>query len=354
MNRMPRTGNGPKRAPLRAKAALLTAMAIACFPAPAALASDADKADEGSAVPATEATRIITLGTVAGPIALAKRSGSASVLQVGSRVYLIDTGPGVSHRLAMAGFQPAQIQRIFLTHLHFDHVGGLAPLLGYAWIARTGKPIEIYGPPATAQFVSDAEKYLSIPEGIFTAQIPPSPTLADLVKPHDIDVTGPSVIYEDDKVRVTAVENTHYSAMPDGRRPLGAARSYSYRFDTPDRSVVFTGDTGPSDAVVELAKGADVLVSEVLDLEGVIALMKKTAFAGATDAELKPTIDHQREEHLTPAAVGRLAAKAGVKMVVLNHVGPGSDSETDMRQYTQGVRDEFDGVVVISRDGSEF
>jgi ribonuclease BN (tRNA processing enzyme) len=354
MNRMPQTGNGLKRAPLRAGAALLTAMAITCLPAPAAIASDGEGATEDSAVPASEATRIITLGTVAGPIALAKRSGSANLLQVGSRVYLIDAGPGVSHQLAMAGIQPAQIDRIFLTHLHFDHVAGLAPLLGYSWIARTGNPIEIYGPPATSTFVSDAEKYLSIPEGIYTAQIPPSPTIADLVKSHDIDVTGPSVIYEDDKVRVTAVENTHYGAMPDGRRPLGAARSYSYRFDTPDRSVVFTGDTGPSDAVVDLARGADVLVSEVLDLEEVIALMKQTAFAGATDAELKPTIDHQRKEHLTPTEVGRLATQAGVKMVVLTHVGPGSDNEADMRVYTQGVRDMFDGVVVMSRDGSEF
>lgn len=354
MNRMPTTGNGPKRGPLLAGAALLAAMAVACFPAQAALASDEDAPAAEGAVPASEATRIITLGTVAGPIAQAKRSGSANLLQVGSRVYLIDTGPGVSHQLAAAGFRPAQIERIFLTHLHFDHVGGLAPLLGYAWIARAGKPIEIYGPPATSTFVSDAEKYLSIPEGIYTAQIPPSPTVAELVKPHDIDVTGPTVIYEDDKVRVTAVENTHYGAMPDGRRPLGAARSYSYRFDTPDRSVVFTGDTGPSDAVVQLAMGADVLVSEVIDLDGVIEVMKRTAFAGATDAELKPTIDHQRKEHLTPEEVGRLAKLAGVGLVVLTHVGPGLDSETDMRRYVQGVRNIFDGPVVIAGDGMEF
>jgi ribonuclease BN (tRNA processing enzyme) len=102
---------------------------------------------------------------------------------------------GVSHRLAVAGIQPAQIHRIFLTHLHFDHVAGLAPLLGFAWIARTGKPIDIYGPPATTEFVKDAEKYLSIPEGIFEVEIPPSPTIPELVKAHDIDVTGPMVIY---------------------------------------------------------------------------------------------------------------------------------------------------------------
>ncbi|WP_161956806.1 MBL fold metallo-hydrolase [Sphingosinithalassobacter portus] len=351
---MPNTGNGLKHTPLLAGAALVGAMAIACFSAPAVVASNGDATAQEGAVPASEATRIITLGTVAGPIAQAKRSGSANLLQVGSRLYLIDAGPGVSHQLAMVGIQPAQIERIFITHLHFDHVAGLAPLLGYSWIARAGKPIDIYGPPATGTFVSDAEKYLSIPEGIYTAQIPPSPTISELVRPHDIDVTGPAVIYQDDKVRVTAVENTHYSAMPDGRRPLGAARSYSYRFDTPDRSVVFTGDTGPSDAVVELARGADVLVSEVIDLDAVIEIMKKTAFAGATDAELKPTIDHQREEHLTPNEVGRLAARAGVKMVVLTHVGPGVDSEYDMRGYVQGVRDVFGGVVVIARDGSEF
>jgi ribonuclease BN (tRNA processing enzyme) len=354
MNRKSKTENGFKRTRWNAGAAFLTAVFITCFVVPAAIASGAEAATEESTVSASEATRIITLGTVAGPIAQAKRSGSANLLQVGSRLYLIDAGPGVSHRLAMAGVQPAQIHRIFITHLHFDHVAGLAPLLGFSWIARTGKPIDIYGPPATSTFVKGAEQYLSIPEGIYAAQIPPSPTISDLVKPHDIDVTGPTVIYEDDKVRVTAVENSHYSAMPDGRRPLGAARSYSYRFDTPDRSVVFTGDTGPSEAVVKLAKGADVLVSEVLDLDGVIAIMKKTAFAGATDAELKPTIDHQRDEHLSPAEVGRLAARAGVKMVVLNHVGPGSDDETDMRQYTQGVRNLFDGAVVIARDGSEF
>nr|WP_321441589.1 MBL fold metallo-hydrolase [uncultured Hyphomonas sp.] len=354
MNRKSKAGIGFKSARWLAGAACLAAMVIACLPVRAEVTSNADAAAEKSAVPASEATRIITLGTVAGPIAQAKRSGAANLLQVGSRFYLIDAGPGVSHRLAVAGVQPVQIQHIFLTHLHFDHAAGLAPLLGFSWIARIGKPIDIYGPPATSEFVSDAIKYLSIPEGIYTAQIPPSPTISDLVKAHDVDVTGPTMIYEDDKVRVTAVENSHYSAIPVDRLPLGAARSYSYRFDTPDRSVVFTGDTGPSDAVVELAKGADVLVSEVIDLDAMMALLKETGFKGATDAQLKPVVDHMRDEHLTPQEVGRIAAQAGVKMVVLTHVGPGSDIETDMRRYTQGVRDWFAGPVVIARDGDEF
>ncbi|MEJ2459960.1 MAG: MBL fold metallo-hydrolase, partial [Novosphingobium sp.] len=145
MNRKSKAGNGFKGSRWLAGTTFLTAMAMACFPAPAAVASSADPAAEKSAVAASEATRIITLGTVAGPIARAKRSESANLLQVGDRLYLIDAGAGVSRRLAVSGIQPAQIHRIFITHLHFDHVAGLASLLGFAWIARTGKPIDIYG-----------------------------------------------------------------------------------------------------------------------------------------------------------------------------------------------------------------
>jgi len=315
-------------------------------------------ASETPQIPAAEATRIITLGTAAGPIARANRSEAASLLEVGNRTYLIDAGAAVSHRLAQAGFQPAQIHTIFLTHLHFDHVAGLAPLLGFAWVGRAQvpslaqEPIDIYGPPATSKFVASAVNYLSIPEGIFAAELVKGPSIADMVKPHDIDITKPTVIYQDDKVRVTAVENSHYVTIPADHRPLGAARSYSYRFDTPDRSVVFTGDTGPSEAVAKLAKGADVLVSEVMDWDINSPAIQKAVHLSAE--QLKPVNAHMLLEHLAPREVGRIAAEAGVKMVVLSHVGWGADNETDMRHYTQGVRETFSGPVVVARDGDEF
>lgn len=331
-------------------AALLT-LAAPGFSAPATT-SDAGQ------VKASEATRIITLGTAAGPIARAKRSEAATLLEVGDRAYLIDAGAGVSHQLARAGFQPAQIHSIFLTHLHFDHVAGLAPLLGFAWAGRAQvpgqarAPITIYGPPATSAFVASGLNYLSIPEGIFAADFVPGPSIAEMVKSHDVDVVKPTVIYQDDKVRVTAVENSHFVTMPADKRPLGAARSFSYRFDTPDRSIVFTGDTGPSDAVTELAKGADVLVSEVMDWD-IHSPAIQRAFA-LSEAELEAVNAHMMMGHLSPREVGRIAAKAGVKMVVLSHVGWGADNETDMRHYTQGVRESFSGPVVIGRDGDEF
>ena len=98
---------------------------------------------------------------------------------------------------------------------------------------------------------------------------------------HDV-VLG--LVYQDDRVKVIAVENTHFH-FPPGSRPDGKYRSYSYRFETPDRVVVFTGDTGPCDALTELAKNADVLVTEVMMASDVIELFKQEGLWQVTTPE---------------------------------------------------------------------
>lgn len=299
----------------------------------------------------SKATRLVTLGTVAGPRAQADRSGSANLLQVGDRYYLIDAGPGVSHRLAASGVQPAQIKKIFLTHLHFDHSAGLASLFGFAWMKRTVKGMDVYGPPGTQAFVKGAVDYLAIPEGIFAAQLPPGPSISEMVRGHDVDVSRPTVIYQDDAIKVTAVENSHYDTIPLGRRPVGSKRTYALRFDTPDRSIVFTGDTGPSDGVVELAKGADILVAEVMDMD---ATLKNLAGSlNIPEAQLSVVAGHMLKEHLSPQAVGDMARKAGVGMVILSHLGI-PESGYDMRILTHGVRQNYPGPIAVANDGSEF
>ena len=135
------------------------------------------------------------------------------------------------------------------------------------------------------------------------------------------------------------------------RLPPGA-RSYSLRFDTPDRSIVVTGDSGPSDAIAKLAKGADILVSEVIDPAGALALSASRFHF--SPAQMAPLVRHMSKEHLTPEEIGKIANRAGVKMVVLTHFSPGFDTETDMRRYTAGVRLFFKGPVVAGRDLDEF
>jgi ribonuclease BN (tRNA processing enzyme) len=294
---------------------------------------------------------LILLGTGGGPVPRAVRSQPAALLEVGGRRYLIDTGDGVVRQLAAVGYVPKDIQDIFLTHLHMDHVAGLATLLGFRWTSRAGTQLNVYGPVGTTVVTDGAARYLEVPVGLFAAQLPPGPPLRDTVIVHEIDQKGPAVVYRDDAVTVTAVENSHYQTMDPSTLPRGS-RSFAYRFDTPQRSIVFTGDTGPSPAVEELASQADMLVSEVIDLEQAKAFLRLQY--RVQDEQLHEPFDHMAREHLAPEEIGKMAQRAGVKMVVLTHVVMGRDDETDMRAYTDGVRRHFKGPVVMGRDLDEF
>src|SRR5262249_39629893 len=154
---------------------------------------------------------------------------------------------------------------------------------------------------------------------------------------------GIGMVYKDANVTVKAVENSHFH-FPKGSPGFGKYKSYSYRFETPDRTIVFTGDTGPSQAVAELAKGADMLVSEVsyLSPDDAKALrVRNGTWDKMSQEEQKGFLRHMVEEHLTPAEVGKLAAKAGVKTVLLTHIANSGDPKDDYRRYADEVRKAF-------------
>jgi ribonuclease BN (tRNA processing enzyme) len=117
--------------------------------------------------------------------------------------------------------------------------------------------------------------------------------------------------------------------------------------------VVFTGDTGPSDAIAELAQGADILVSEVIDVDQTMKHQVEL-YGESTPEQMQSTIAHLREEHLTPEDLGKMAERAKVKMVVLSHIVMGFDEETDFLHYVNGVRRHFSGVVVAGQDLDQF
>ena len=293
--------------------------------------------------PDRHAMAVILLGTKGGPVADPERSEPASLLVIDGMPYLIDAGEGTARQLATAGYQPADIHRIFITHHHLDHTAGLEPLIGLSWIgaglAGRSDKTEIYGPPATAALVGAALDYVGISQRIFRAGIPSLPLAGTMFAAHDI--AAPGVVYRDDHVRVTAVENSHFShksADAGGHSDM----SLSYRFDSAGGSVVFTGDTGPSDAVAELARGADLLVSEVY----VPAPTAATNGAGAVDRQLA---DHLTREHLTPEAVGRLAASAGVKAVLLTHMVASPDRNL-ARQLRERIGKFYAGPVIVGHD----
>ena len=120
-------------------------------------------------------------------------------------------------------------------------------------------------------------------------------------------------------VRVRAVANTHYLSGSHAPDPA-LALSSSLRFDLPGRSVVLTGDTGPSEALIELARGADVLISSILDLDAAVATIRASR-PDAPPAFFEAARAHFAQHHLSPEAAGRLAQAAGVKRVVFTHIG---------------------------------
>jgi ribonuclease BN (tRNA processing enzyme) len=207
-------------------------------------------------------TCLITLGTAAGPSLRPDRAQSSNLLTVNGTHYVVDAGDGVARRLAKAGIDVREIGTIFITHHHDDHTAGLGTLMSLAWDRQRTKPIHVYGPPRTEELVKAAVQYFTISAEIRIADGGRTVPIAQVFFAHDV---GTGVIYEDANIKVMAVENSHFS-FHEGPA-AGKHKSYSYRFETPDRVVVFTGDTGTSDAVTELAKGADLLVTETSSCE---------------------------------------------------------------------------------------
>lgn len=329
------------------------ALALLAAPTSGALAAPQAGIDsQPHAAPRGVGTRIITLGTGAGPTVRKLRSQPANLLVVEGRAYLIDVGEGAIRQLVRAGYQPSQVDQVFLTHMHFDHTADLASFMAFDWTNRRTRPVGVYGPPGTAAMTRAGIAYFAFPVEVFTQQLPPTLPITEIFQPHDLDVTKPTVVFQDDKVRVLAVENSHFSTLRKPDMSFGRAKAYSYRFETKDRVVVFTGDTGPSAALEELARGADVLVSEIINIDETIGLIQRT-WKGPPEG-IAPLEAHMREEHLAPEEVGKLATRAGVKMVVLTHLAPALDETIDLSPLTDGVRRYYAGPVAAAQDLSEF
>jgi ribonuclease BN (tRNA processing enzyme) len=270
--------------------------------------------------PTKTGTRLITLGTMAGPTPRAHRAQSSNLLIVNGTLYVIDAGDGVARRVAKGGFNVRDIGTIFLTHHHDDHTAGLGTLMSVAWDNQRTQPINVYGPTRTEDLVKAAVQYFSISAEIRIADGGRTVPIARVFFGHDV---RPGVVYEDANVKVTAAENTHFEFH--GGTAAGKHKSYSYRFDTPDRVVVFTGDTGRSDALTDLAKGADLLVSEANSIEERMKLLTESGQWQAMTAD----------------------EQAGIKRQM-------TQGDNDYTAWVSEVKKYFTGQVLVAKDLSEF
>ena len=286
----------------------------------------------------------ITLGTGGGPVPSPTQAQPANLLHYADQFILVDAGDSALEQLVKAKIGLGAVRTVFISHMHFDHTSGLFAVLGNRYQVGA-PPITVYGPTGTKKLVDGLvaamQPFVDIGPGGLLGQgggrLPPK----DYVTVVEIPDGGSVQV---GAIKVTAVRNTHYSTpkeSPEYRYP-----SFAYRFDLPDRSIAYTGDTGPSPAVEKLAAGAELLVSEIGDSDFTLGELK------AKGVKLNAGIVHHfMAEHLSPTNAGLLAGHAGVKHLVLTHQGlrPGSEEETKAK-----VAANFTGTVVIAKDLDRF
>ena len=291
---------------------------------------------------------LFTLGTAAGPTLTRHRAQSSNLLAVNGTYYVIDAGDAVARRLARAGVDIRDIGNIFITHHHDDHTSGLGTLLSMAWDRQRTKPINVYGPPNTQALIKAAVEYFGISAAIRIADGGRTVPIDRVFLGHDV---GTGVIYQDANIKVTAAENSHFSFHTG--EAFGKHKSYAYRFEVPDRIIVFTGDTGPSDSVTELAAGADLLVTETSSCEErEQAMIKDGRWQAMSPAEQAGIMQQATQGHMSLDDIGTMARRADVKTLVLSHLTHKPDG--DYRLWAEQVRKHFSGQVLVAKDLMEF
>ena len=277
-----------------------------------------------------KSTRVVLLGTKGGPrVGEAGRSNPSTLIMINDVPYLVDCGYGVTKQLITKGVALDRLRYIFITHHHSDHNLEFGPLLYNTWITGLPAHIDAYGPPGLAKMAEHFFDYLKF--DIDTRIVDEGRTdPRKLVTTHEIK---PGVVLVNDDVKVSARLVPHPTIK----------QAYAYRFDAKDRSVVISGDTAYAPELAEFAKGADVLVHEVMYLPGIEALLKRLPNA-------KRLREHLMAAHTLPEDVGKIAAQAGVKTLVLTHFVPGDDASITDEQWSEGVRKHFKGEVIVGKD----
>lgn len=271
-------------------------------------------------------TKIVMLGTGT-PIPDPDRQGPSLVIVVDSTPYFFDAGTGIVRRVVAAarsgvpGLQMPHLQRVFITHLHSDHTLGLPDLLFTPWIQGRSVPLEVFGPPGTSQMVTDILDAWSedIHERLSTSGGPrPNGWKANV---HEV---APGIVYKDSLVTVRAFAVPH----------SGWKYAFGYRIDTPDRSIVVSGDTRPSPAIAAACNGCDVLIHEVYSDSG---------FATIPPLRQK----YHAQAHTSATQLGTIATAARAKLLILTHIlffGASPD------RVLAEVRSTFNGTVALPHD----
>jgi len=278
-------------------------------------------------------THVVMLGTGT-PVADPLRSGPAVAVVVNDTPYLVDFGPGVVRRAAamspayggkISGLDVSKLRHAFLTHLHSDHSAGLADLILTPWVLERTAPLELYGPEGIEAMASNVLEAYRADIDYRVYGLEPANDTGWRVHAHTIE---DGLVFEDDNVKVEAFRVRHGS-WPN---------AFGYRFTTPDRVIVISGDTAPDENLERYAKDADILIHEAYSVAGF----------NRRDPEWQR---YHRSNHTSAHELGEIAARARPKLLVLYHVLFWGASAGEVLQE---VREKYDGDVVLADDLDAF
>lgn len=293
--------------------------------------------------------QLVLLGTQGGPNFNLDRGETASLVLIDEQPYLIDCGYGTLRALIAAGVSFLDIAQVFLTHLHDDHSADVVSLLGHQWTQGRVDPTVVYGPYGTDAMVKAALEYNRANTEIRMLDEARSVKPEDLFSGHVIAATQkPNKVFEDSRIVVHSIENTHF---PDNARQQMPHRALSYRVESANRSIVFSGDTSYSENLVTLANNADVFVCETIHVAEFRKIFDGMLARGFYADNPEGIWKHIVDTHASTEVAGRMAHEAGVKLLVLNHLIPGGTlQDVPDAIYLEGIRKHFQGEVVIGKD----
>jgi ribonuclease Z len=226
-----------------------------------------------------------------------------------------------------------QIAAVFLTHLHSDHTSGLPDLFNTSWVMGRKQPLQLYGPRGTQELTDGLLKFYAEDIHIRRDLVEKLPPKGAEIEVH---IVGEGAVYKDNDVTITAFAVDH--------RPVEPA--FGYRFESGGKIVVISGDTAPSDNLVKFAHGADILVHEAY-MPGYFAKVGSAEINRGDSAEVTRRLSRY---HTDAEQVGRIAAAAGVKKLVLTHLIPPEDGDK-MREL---AAKNFSGDIIVGKDLMHF
>jgi len=277
----------------------------------------------------SKTTKVILLGTGT-PNPDPERSGPAIAIVVNETPYIIDCGPGIVRQAAavsttyggnIKGLETVNLKLLFITHLHTDHTAGYPDLIFTPWVMGRDEPLEVYGPEGIKSMTEHI--LLAYQEDIKVRLygLEPANNQGWRVNAHEIN---PGIIYKDENVTVEAFLVNH------GNWP----ESYGFKFTTPDRTIVISGDTSPCENLIKYSKGVDILIHEVYSQQ---ALEKRNKFWQTYHSKF----------HTSSYELARIAAEVQPGILILYHQLFWNSTEDDLLKE---IKERYKGKVVSAKD----